>query len=59
MCLIQVEQARQLDRRQKEVLELALNYARRVVTHPIFSRRQDLLTLTKENIPKVKQCTTG
>ena len=51
MCLGQVEQARQLDRRQKEVLEMALNYARRVVTHPIFSRRQDLPTLTKEKIP--------
>ena len=37
-----MEQARKLDRRQKEVLGLALHYARRVVTHPIFSMRQYL-----------------
>ena len=37
MCCVQVEQARQLDRRQKEVLELGLHYAKRVVTHPLFS----------------------
>ena len=42
MCLAQVQQARKLDRRQKEVLGLALHYARRIVTHPIFSRRQYL-----------------
>ena len=30
MCLAQVEQARKLDRRQKEVLGIALHYARRV-----------------------------
>ena len=42
MCLAQVEQARKLDRRQKEVLGIALHYARRVVTHPIFSQRQYL-----------------
>ena len=37
MCCVQVQQARQLDRRQKEVLELGLHYAKRVVTHPLFS----------------------
>ena len=42
ICLAQVEQARKLDRRQKEVLGLALNYARKVVTHPIFSKKQYL-----------------
>ena len=42
MCLAQVQQARKLDRRQKEVLGLALHYARRIVTHPIFSQRQYL-----------------
>ena len=42
-CLLfQVEEARQLDSRQKEVLSMALHYAKRVVTFPLASPNQQL-----------------
>ena len=40
--LFQVEEARQLDSRQKEVLSMALHYAKRVVTFPLASPNQQL-----------------
>ena len=42
-CLLfQVEEARQLDTRQKEVLSMALHYAKRVVTFPLAAPNQQL-----------------
>ena len=42
MFFFQVEEARQLDTRQKEVLSMAVNYAKRVVTFPLASPNQQL-----------------